>query len=69
MFFINFARKLATMKKNTYIKGFFAVVAVLALIRIIWPEVAGDIRDERTPNGIDSLQTPQTVYVIRDIKS
>ena len=60
MFFINFARKLATMKKNTYIKGFFAVVAVLALIRIIWPEVAGDIRDERTPNGIDSLQTPQT---------
>ena len=60
MFFINFARKLATMKKNTYIKGFFAVVAVLALIRIIWPGVAGDIRDERTPNGIDSLQTPQT---------
>ena len=60
MFFINFARKLATMKKNTYIKGFFAVVAVLALIRIIWPGVAGDIRDERTLNGIDSLQTPQT---------
>ena len=28
------------MKKNTYIKGFFTVVAVLALIRLIWPEVA-----------------------------
>ena len=40
MFFINFARKLATMKKKTYIKGFFTVVAVLALTRIIWPEVA-----------------------------
>ena len=42
MFFINFARKLATMKKKTYIKGFFTVVAVLALIRIIWPGVAGE---------------------------
>ena len=40
MFFSNFARKLASMKKNTYIKGFFTVVAVLALIRLIWPEVA-----------------------------
>ncbi len=46
MFFINFARKLATMKKNTYIKGFFAVVAVLALIRIIWPGVAGAKSEE-----------------------
>ena len=46
MFFINFARNLATMKKNTYIKGFFTVVAVLALTRIIWPEVAGDRSEE-----------------------
>ena len=47
MFFINFARKLATMKKKTYIKGFFTVVAVLALTRIIWPEVAVQRSEER----------------------
>ena len=57
------------MKKNTYIKGFFAVVAVLALIRIIWPGVAGDIRDERTPNGIDSLQTPQTPQTLQTLQT
>ncbi len=41
MFFCNFARKFANMKKKTYIKGFFAVVTVLAVTRLIWPEVAG----------------------------
>ena len=47
MFFSNFARKIASMKKNTYIKGFFTAVAVLALIRLIWPEVADENRGER----------------------
>ena len=41
MFFCNFARKFANKKKKTYIKGFFAVVTVLAVTRLIWPEVAG----------------------------
>ncbi|MGM9697254.1 MAG: DUF5715 family protein [Prevotella sp.] len=35
------------MKKKTYIKGFFTVVAVLALTRIIWPEVATQRSEER----------------------
>ena len=65
MFFSNFARKIASMKKNTYIKGFFTAVAVLALIRLIWPEVAdenrgerGEVRGERIPNCIDSVSNP-----------
>ena len=61
MFFINFARKLATMKKNTYIKGFFAVVAVLALIRIIWPGVAGvrseELRVKSEESGVKSEES------------
>ncbi len=28
------------MKKKTYIKGFFSVVALLSLTRLVWPEVA-----------------------------
>lgn len=40
MFFCNFAKKLAFMKKKTYIKGFFSVVALLSLTRLVWPEVA-----------------------------
>ena len=73
MFFINFARKLATMKKKTYIKGFFTVVAVLALTRIIWPEVAiqkVEGRSEKVENSEsrDSTQNsnlyplPSTLY-------
>ena len=54
MFFINFARKLATMKKNTYIKGFFAVVAVLSLTRLVWPEVAG-ANGDNVKNGDDTV--------------
>ena len=53
------------MKKNTYIKGFFTAVAVLALIRLIWPEVAyenrgerGEVRGERIANCIDSVSNP-----------
>lgn len=40
MFFCNFAKKIAFMKKKTYIKGFFSVVALLSLTRLVWPEVA-----------------------------
>ncbi|MGN0282166.1 MAG: DUF5715 family protein [Prevotella sp.] len=50
------------MKKKTYIRGFFTVVAVLAVIRIIWPEVAG-VRSENSGSQ-DSTQlsnlTPHT---------
>ena len=52
MFFCNFARKFANMKKKTYINGFFAVVTVLAVTRLIWPKVAGERsegRGEPTP--------------------
>ena len=73
MFFSNFARKIASMKKNTYIKGFFTAVAVLALIRLIWPEVAiqkVEGRREKVENSqsLDSAQNsnlyplPSTLY-------
>lgn len=45
MFFCNFAKKIAFMKKKTYIKGFFSVVALLSLTRLVWPEVAEGNRD------------------------
>ena len=78
MFFINFARKLATMKKKTYIKGFFTVVAVLALTRIIWPEVAVQRSEERGVriararillSSVISLLTPHFPLLIQNTPS
>ena len=75
MFFSNFARKFANMKKKTYIKGFFAVVTVLAVTRLIWPEVAiqkVEGRREKVENSqsLDSAQNsnlyplPSTLYLL-----
>ena len=54
MFFCNFAKKLALMKKKTYTKGFFSVVALLSLTRLVWPEVAG-ANGDNVKNGDDTV--------------
>ena len=58
MFFCNFAKKLALMKKKTYTKGFFSVVALLSLTRLVWPEVAG-ANGYNVNNGDDTVDVAE----------